>query len=68
MKIRQTQRVSTPALQQLGASEVVEQVGYVIGNLTQPLGDTALQVSQATRQLTSGLNNLVDDILGGILG
>lgn len=56
-----------PALEKLGAGELVEQVGFIVGNLTSPLEGTAEDVSETVRHVTSGLNRLTDGLLDGIL-
>lgn len=56
-----------PGLEELGASALVEQVGFIIGNVTMPLEGTATDVSEVVRDVTAGLNRLTDGLLGGIL-
>ena len=58
---------AVPALQELGAADLVEQVGFIVGNVTLPLEGTAEDVSEVVRDITAGLNRLTDGLLGGIL-
>lgn len=54
-------------LEKLGADELVEQVGFIVGNVTSPLEDTAQDLSESLRDVTAGLNRLTDSLLGGFL-